>query len=297
MAQLKFNVAIPDVDYYQRLIPCQDACPVKTAAGRYVQAVARGEYEEAYRLAREPNPFAYVCGRVCAHPCETACRRGKLDKPIAICGLKRSATDHHNLGLGHAPDLPRLPKNGRKVAVIGSGPAGLSAAHDLARLGYAVTVFEAQSVVGGMMVLGIPVYRLPRDIIKMEVDAIVSLGVEIQTGVRLGREMTLRDLRGQGYEATFLAIGAHKSREFQIPGVELDGVLKGVEFLLNVNLGYRLELGEKVIVIGEVTLLWTSPGWQNGRARSWRLGRKVPLKVALPPWMPHGLRYGWGRRR
>jgi len=250
MAQLKFNVAIPDANYYQRLIPCQDACPVKTAAGRYVQAVARGEYEEAYRLAREPNPFAYVCGRVCAHPCETACRRGKLDTPIAICSLKRAATDHHNLGLGHAPDLPCLPKNGRKVAIIGSGPAGLAAAHDLARLGYSVTIFETQSVVGGMMVLGIPVYRLPRDIIKMEVDAIVSLGVEIQTGVRLGREMTLRDLRGRGYEAIFLAIGAHKSREFQIPGVELDGVLKGVEFLLNVNLGYRLELGEKVIVIG-----------------------------------------------
>ena len=250
MNEKKYKVEIPDLEYYQRVINCQYACPVRTAAGSYVTAIADKEYEKAYDFARMPNPFVYVCGRICDHPCETACRRGAIDEPIAICALKRTATDHHNLSSGHGLGLPLEKKREEKVAVIGAGPAGLSAANDLARLGYQVTVFEVSPVAGGMLNLGLPGYRLPRDIIKLEVDSILNLGVELKTNTPLGEGSSLEDLKWQGYKAVFIATGCTKSRELNIEGADLDGVLKGVDFLLNVNLGYKVDLGKKVIVIG-----------------------------------------------
>ncbi|MFQ6092670.1 MAG: FAD-dependent oxidoreductase [bacterium] len=250
MRRERFRIEIPDVEYYRKLINCQYACPVHTHSGGYVTAIAEGRFEEAYNLARAPNPFPYVCGRVCGHPCEDACRRGAIDQPIAIRALKRTATDHHDLGLGHDPAVALREPRKEKVAIIGAGPAGLSAAHDLARMGYRVTVFEATSVAGGMLYLGLPIYRLPRDVIRLEVDAILNLGVELRTNAAVGRDFTLDELREQGYKAIFIAVGAHKSRELNIEGAELDGVLRGVEFLLNVNLGYRVELGDKVLTIG-----------------------------------------------
>lgn len=236
--------------------PCMAACPVHTEAGRYVSLIAEGKYREAYRVARRPNPFASICGRICAAPCETACRRGAIDEPIAIRALKRYVCEHS--GVESMVDLERLKevfgktlqKNGAKVAVIGGGPAGFSCAHDLALLGYEVTVFEAQSVAGGMLRLGVPEYRLPRELIRLEINAILSLGVELQLNAAIGRDFALSDLKKQGYQATFLAIGAHRSRDLRIEGVELDGVLRAVDYLLNVNLGYRVELGNKVVVIG-----------------------------------------------
>lgn len=246
----KYKVKIPDIEYYEELIKCQYACPVNTASGSYVQSIANEDYEKAYSIARAPNPFVYVCGRVCAHPCEDACRRNDLDEPISIRALKRTATDHHNLGNGHGPKLKTIQKINKKVAVIGAGPSGLSAAHDLAKLGYEVTVFESSPVAGGMLYLGLPVYRLPRDIIKLEVDAINNLGVEIRTNTALGKDFDIEGLKMAGYEAIFIAIGANKSKELNMEGVEFDGVMKGVEFLLNVNLGYRVEVGNRVIVIG-----------------------------------------------
>ena len=250
MNEKKYKVEIPDLEYYQRVINCQYACPVKTAAGSYVTAITDREYEKAYDFARMPNPFVYVCGRICDHPCETACRRGAIDEPIAICALKRTATDHHNLSLGHWLGLPLEKKREEKVAVIGAGPAGLSAANDLARLGYQVTVFEASPVASGMLYLGLPGYRLPRDIIKLEVDSILNLGVELKTNTPLGEGLNLEDLKRQKYKAIFIATGCTKSRDLNIEGANLDGVLKGVDFLLNINLGYRVELGKRVIVIG-----------------------------------------------
>ncbi|RMF88536.1 MAG: FAD-dependent oxidoreductase [Nitrospinota bacterium] len=250
MREQRYRVRIPDLDYYRELIKCQAACPIHTSAGCYVTAIAREDYEEAYALARKPNPFVYTLGRVCGHPCEDACRRGEFDAPVAICALKRVATEHHNLGLGHSVETAVVKKKAQKVAIVGAGPAGLSAAHDLARMGYQVTVFEASGVAGGMLNLGLPVYRLPKDIVKLEVDAILHLGVELRLHTPLGPHFTLQDLRRQGYHAIFIAVGAGKSRDLKIEGVELDGVLKGVEFLLNINLGYRVELGERVIVIG-----------------------------------------------
>lgn len=252
LEQIKFV----DLEWLDSNFPCMTACPVHTEAGRYVGLIEEGRYREAYHVARRPNPFASICGRVCAAPCETSCRRGTLDQPIAIRALKRFVCER--FGVESMVDLERLKevfgtsvrRNGIKVAVVGGGPAGLSCAHDLALLGYDMTVFEAQAVAGGMLRLGIPEYRLPRELIRLEINAILSLGVELKLNSAIGREFTIADLKQQGYRAVFLAIGAHKSRDLRIDGVESDGVLRAVDFLLNVNLGYRVELGSKVIVVG-----------------------------------------------
>ena len=167
------------------------ACPVHTQAGRYVSLIAQGRYEEAYRYARVPNPFASICGRVCGHPCEPACRRGQFDLPISIRALKRFVTERHGPESRNPIDVfPERPQITRpeKVAVIGSGPAGMSAAHDLALLGYPVTVFEAAAVPGGMMHLGIPEYRLPRDVLQAQIREILDLGPELRLNQRLGRD-------------------------------------------------------------------------------------------------------------
>jgi NADPH-dependent glutamate synthase beta subunit-like oxidoreductase/ferredoxin-like protein FixX len=229
------------------------ACPVHTQAGRYVSLIAQGRYEEAYRYARIPNPFASICGRVCGHPCEPACRRGQFDSPIAIRALKRFVTERYGPESRNPIDVfsekPRA-KHAEKVAVIGSGPAGMSAAHDLALLGYPVTVFEAAAVPGGMMHLGIPEYRLPRDVLQAQIREILDMGPELKLNMRLGRDFSLEDLRQQGFKSVLMAFGLHRSRDLNLPGHELDGVVKGIDFLLNVNLGYRFEVGKRVVVIG-----------------------------------------------
>src|ERR1044071_7911388 len=255
-----YNIEIPDVGYFERQVSCRVGCPVHTDSGGYVQAIAEGRYEDAYIIARRPNPFASICGRVCAAPCEAKCRRGAIDSAISIRALKRFVCERfgvesEDFDLSRVyPELRETSSEkfgaGRRVAIIGAGPAGLSCAHELALMGFSPTVFEAQNLAGGMLVLGVPEYRLPREIIQAEIKAIESLGVEIRYNRRLGRDFSLPDLRQQGYEAVFLGIGAHKSRELGIQGVQLDGVLRAIDFLLNVNLGYRVSLGRKVIVIG-----------------------------------------------
>ena len=250
---MKPRTKLVDLDWLESNFPCMQACPVHTQAGRYVHLIAQGRYEEAYRYARLPNPFASICGRVCGHPCEPACRRGSFDAPISIRALKRFLTERYGPESREPIDLfPEKPKvlHEEKVAVIGSGPAGLSAAHDLALLGYRVTVFEASAVPGGMMHLGIPEYRLPRDVLQAQIREILELGPELRLNSRLGRNLSLSDLRTQGYQAVLLAFGLHRSRDLQIPGNDLDGVIKGIDFLLNVNLGYRFSIGKRVVVIG-----------------------------------------------
>jgi NADPH-dependent glutamate synthase beta subunit-like oxidoreductase len=242
-----------DLEWLESNFPCMQACPVHTQAGRYVSLIAQGRYEEAYRYARVPNPFASICGRVCGHPCEPACRRGQFDLPISIRALKRFVTERHGPESRNPIDVfagrPRASRP-EKIAIIGSGPAGMSAAHDLALLGYPVTVFEAAPVPGGMMHLGIPEYRLPRDVLQAQIREILDLGPELRLNVRLGRDFSLEDLRSQGYKAVLLAFGLHRSRDLNLPGHELDGVVKGIDFLLNVNLGYRFSIGKRVVVIG-----------------------------------------------
>jgi NADPH-dependent glutamate synthase beta subunit-like oxidoreductase len=243
-----------DRDWLNTNFPCMMACPAHTNAGRYVGLIAEGRFEEAYRYARDPNPLASICGRVCAHPCETACRRGEIDKPIAIRALKRFLTEQygpeskHPINVNEGRGQKKLPYS---VAVIGGGPVGLSAAHDLALMGYAVTIFEAAPVAGGMLYLGIPEYRLPRDVVEAQVREILETGdITLKLNQAAGRDFTISDLRRQGFNAVLIAVGAHRSRDLSIPGVDLDGVYKGIDFLLNVNLGYKFTIGKKVIVIG-----------------------------------------------
>jgi len=243
-----------DKDWLNSNFPCMMACPAHTNAGRYVGLIAEGRFEDAYRIARDPNPLASICGRVCAHPCETACRRGEIDKPISIRALKRFLTERYGAESKHPVDVNagrgqnKLPF---KVAVVGGGPVGLSAAHDLALMGYAVTIFEAAPVAGGMLYLGIPEYRLPRDVVEAQVREILETGdITLMLNHAAGRDFTISDLRHQGFDAVLIAVGAHRSRDLTIPGVDLDGVYKGIDFLLNVNLGYKFTIGKKVIVIG-----------------------------------------------
>jgi len=271
---MPITVKLPDLEDWKAQVKCQAGCPVSTDAGRYVQLVAEGRYEDAYLVARAPNPFASVCGRVCAAPCEDACRRGSIDAPITIRALKRTVCEKYgvesiqpgtqdrlrdalvtegNRFAGHLPVRPLAGQPGagkRKVAVVGAGPAGFSAAHDLALLGYEVTVFEASPEAGGMMRFGIPEYRLPRSIIQAEIEKIVSLGVTLRLGAGLGPSYGLAELRRDGFEAVFLSVGVQKGRDIQVPGVELDGVVKAVDYLLNANRGFRMDLGRKVVVIG-----------------------------------------------
>jgi NADPH-dependent glutamate synthase beta subunit-like oxidoreductase len=249
---MSYSVTVPDQEYFDRNIPCRTACPIHTECGRYVQAIGISKDEEAYLLARAPNPFAYVLGRICAHPCEDNCRRGKIDEPIAICALKRYATDRHNLGYGHDPARKKLPpatKRGKKIAIVGAGVCGLTCAHDMALLGYTVDVYESAPVPGGMLYLGIPQFRLPREIIKMEVDNILAMGVTLHTRVTLGRDISFADLRSKS-DAVLLATGLNKGRDLNIPGAHLRGVYNGIDFLINVNLGFEIELGKRIVVVG-----------------------------------------------
>lgn len=244
------------LEWLERNFPCRWKCPVHTEAGKYVTLIAQGRYREAYAVARRPNPLASICGRICAAPCESVCRRGEIDAPVAIRALKRFVTE--KFGVESMMDFSvlteiygrRLDRHPERVAIVGSGPAGLACAHDLALQGYPVTIFEAAPVAGGMLRLGVPEYRLPRALIQLEVNAILSLGVQLKTGVRLGSDFTISDLRGDGYAAVFLGVGAMRSRELAVPGMELDGVLKGIDYLLNINLGYKVEMGRRVVIIG-----------------------------------------------
>jgi formate dehydrogenase beta subunit len=250
-----FHASRVGAEWLDQNVPCTQACPVLTRAGRYVSAIAEGDDRMAYLTARMPNPFASICGRVCAAPCELACRRGVIDEPISIRALKRFACERGGVESEHGDAWWReavetRPARDERVAIVGAGPAGLACAHDLAAYGYRPVVFEGQDRPGGMMVLGIPTYRLRRDLLDDEIRAILDLGVELRTGVRLGGEISLKDLRDQGFAATFLGVGAMRSRDLRIPGTELDGVLRAVEFLINANLGYQVELGERVVVIG-----------------------------------------------
>jgi len=255
-----YPIVFPSARYFLDLISCRSGCPVRTNSGAYVRAVAQGEYRKGYEIAHAPNPWTSVCGRICAHPCEARCRRGKLDEPISIRALKRTLTERHGVETtvsGLAPEEPlplgvavRVEGQPARVAVVGAGPAGLACAHDLAFLGYAVTVFDGASAAGGMLYQGVPEYRLPRDIIRAEVERVLRMGVELRLEWRLGQDFTVADLRRNGFAAVFLALGASRGRELKIPGVDLDGVINGVEFLLNANLGYHVRLGARVLVVG-----------------------------------------------
>jgi NADPH-dependent glutamate synthase beta subunit-like oxidoreductase len=282
----RVQVQTPDPQgYWLKQIKCQEACPVHTDARGYVRAIAEGRLEDAYLIARGPNPLASICGRVCGAPCEAACRRGDLDQAVSIRALKRFAIEQHvaRNGAGGARTSPfellkRLidhargrqssrseelagfvnllseqqataNRDGEKVAIIGSGPAGLAAAHDLALLGFRPTVYEMEPVPAGMLAVGIPQYRLPRELIQAEVEFIRSLGVEFICNTQVGKDISLAEIRRQ-HRATIIAVGLKRSRALPIPGAETPGVYGGVEFLRDVALGKPADVHGAVVVIG-----------------------------------------------
>ena len=230
--------------------PCQMACPAGLDIPSYVTLIGMGHDEEAIEIIREDNPFPWVCGLVCTHPCEFVCVRGRIDAPIAIRNLKGFAAERV-MAKGGYKNPPKAPPKGKKVAIIGAGPAGLTAAYYLALKGYDVTVIDALPVAGGMMMVGIPRYRLPREVIDREVDMIRELGVEFRLNTRLGRDITIEDLKDQGFEAILIAIGAHSSYKLNIPGEDdYPQVISAIDFLRRVALGERIKPGRRVAVIG-----------------------------------------------
>lgn len=285
----ELQVATPEEGYHRGLISCQRACPVHTDARGYVRAIAEGRFEEAYLIARGPNPFASICGRICGAPCEAACRRGRIprmdadgnflgnDRPIAIRALKRFVCERYGAEAASPEDVlsrvrayvPKVaadaeemawllrdvvqgriePASGEGVAVIGGGPAGLSAAHDLALLGFRPVVFESERVAGGMLALGVPQYRLPAELIRREIAVIEALGVELRLGVRIGEEISFQQLRNE-FAAVVIAVGAKRSRDLGLPGERGPNVFGGVDFLRAVALEEPVAVGSEVVVIG-----------------------------------------------
>ena len=232
--------------YGENQAPCQAACPVHLHIPAYTALIAKGKFKESLDLIRQRMPLPSVCGRVCLHPCEEVCARKEVDQSIAIEALKGFVADNVSVD---APKPVSITQKD-KVAIIGSGPAGLAAAYDLIRLGYSVTVFEALSSAGGMLAVGIPEYRLPRDILNRDIDYIKALGVEIKTNTGIDLNQGIEDLLKQGYGAVLVAIGAHKGKKLDIPGSDLAGVMVGTSFMRDVNLGKKVDLGNKVMVIG-----------------------------------------------
>ncbi|MCA1949681.1 MAG: FAD-dependent oxidoreductase, partial [Treponema sp.] len=229
--------------------PCKAGCPAHIAVQGYIKLASQGRYREALELIKKENPFPAVCGRICPRKCESQCTRGDLDNPVAVDEIKKfiAEKDLH----GETRYIPKKQHNyGNKIAVIGAGPAGLSCAYFLALDGYRVTVFEKEQKLGGMLTFGIPAYRLEKDVIDAEIDILRELGVEFKTGVEVGKDVTIPELRKQGYEGFYLAIGAQAGRKLGLEGEDARGVFTGVEFLRMVNLGQKPDIQGKVIVIG-----------------------------------------------
>jgi len=215
----------------------------------YVALAAQGRFIEALKLIKEENPLPAICGRVCHHPCESACTRGQVDEPVAIDFIKRFIADLDlNSDSRHIPEIKE--KRDERVAIIGSGPAGLSCAYYLAKEGYNATIYEKLPVAGGMLSVGIPEYRLPKDIIDAEIQVIKDMGVEIKTGIDVGKDITIEQLRSEGNKAIFLGVGSHVCRMMGIKGEKLRGVFSGIDILRDVNLGKKVSLGNRIAVVG-----------------------------------------------
>ncbi len=245
LSQIHGEKCWPSVD---KLSPCEEACPLYTDVPSYIIAISQGKFKEALAVIRETNPFPSICGRVCHHPCEAECNRALVDEPIAIQWLKRFVADWE-LKSGKRP-VPVKRTKKERVAVIGSGPAGLTAAYDLVRQGYGVSVYEASPIAGGMLIVGIPNFILPREIVEAEIDYIRALGVDIKTNICVGNGLSLDDLWKKGVNAILLASGAQKSVQLPFPDTEVENVYYALPLLRKVNMGERVAFGGRVVVIG-----------------------------------------------
>ncbi len=232
--------------YEDKTSPCSAGCPVGNDIVGFIQKTSQGDFEGAWNLIKEENPFPGICGRVCFHPCESKCNRASYDEPIAIHALERFVSDFALDLNKRIEKIPGVRKE--KIAIIGSGPAGMSCAYHLAKLGYDITVFESSSLAGGMLRTGIPSYRLPKDVLDREISNIVALGVEIRTEMPFGEKLELDDLKD--YQAIFIATGAHRSRGLHIPGEGGKSVFSGLGLLKKINLSKKVKLGDKIAIIG-----------------------------------------------
>ena len=245
---LRFQTAEVGVDWLQCNIECQEGCPVNTNCRGYLMLAAEGRFEEGYILARDPNPVAAICGYVCSHPCETACRRADIDKPLSIRAMKRFLVDWHYSN--NMPDnVQVMPATGKTVAVIGAGPAGLSVAKELATYGHEVHVYDALPSGGGTTLIGVPAFRLPRDVIELDVNWVAKHGVQFHWSVEIGRDITMDQLR-ERHDAVVVATGCMFPVAMNVPGEESEGVIYGVDFLKRANLGQEQWVGEHVVVVG-----------------------------------------------
>lgn len=227
-------------------VPCVNSCPAHVDIPGYAALVKEGRYADAVRLIRKDNPFPSVCGLICEHPCEHHCRRALVDAPINIRGIKRFAADH----AGSVPAPARVPANGKKAAVIGGGPSGLTAAYFLSLMGVSVTVYEKRKRLGGMLRYGIPCYRLPDAYLDQDIDVILSLGIEVKTGISAGRDITLEELRRE-YDSVYISIGAHSDKKLGIDGEDARGVISAVSLLGGIGDGEKPDFtGKRVVVIG-----------------------------------------------
>jgi NADPH-dependent glutamate synthase beta subunit-like oxidoreductase/ferredoxin len=245
---LRFQTAEVGVDWLQCNIECQEGCPVNTNCRGYLMLAAEGRFEEGYILARDPNPVAAICGYVCSAPCEKACRRADIDKPLSIRAMKRFLVDWH-YGNNMPDTVVTAEPSGKTVGVIGAGPAGLTVAKELASYGHKVDVYEALPSGGGTCLIGVPAFRLPRDVIELDVNWVAKHGVDFHYNVEVGRDITLDQLR-EKHDAVVVSAGCMYPVAMNIPGEELDGVIYGVDFLKRANLGQEQWVGEHVVVVG-----------------------------------------------
>lgn len=276
----KLTVEIPDANYWKKQVSCQDACPVHTDSRGYVRAIAEGDFEKAYLIARAPNPFASICGRICGAPCEAACRRKDLDEAVSIRALKRfvnekfgpypkksnlSSIDFIKKFFAQKQDVcediddiktllsrfktTTIPEDAPSVGIIGSGCAGLSAAHDLCLMGIKPVIYEMESKPAGMLYYGVPKYRLPGALIDAEIDVIRAMGTEIICNTQVGKDITFSEIRSR-HDAVLIAVGAKKSRKIPLPNSDNPAVIGGVDFLHDMAADLPVDLGEKIVVIG-----------------------------------------------
>lgn len=247
---IRFSTDVRDFGYIAENIPCQDGCPVHTNIPGYIRCISENRNGRSYELNRMVNILPGVLGRICSRPCETRCRHGESDlgEPVKICHLKRAAADHKPAGHRIVENL--FAPSGKTVAVIGSGPAGLGAAHELAALGHKVTIFEAMPHPGGMLMYGIPAFRLPRDLLMLEINNILRLGVDLLTDTPVGADLSLKDLLNK-HDAVVLATGTLQPNSLGIPGEDKQGVLSGLDYMMRVNQGQTPHVGERVAIIGD----------------------------------------------